>query len=137
MPADTGIDCNQPSVACNSDARAWPLGEVVKRYISLKRVTGSKPRTSTENFCQGARLRGKGLPAEVGGCNSPWAKHEVRRRRSSRIERRCGARLNDCRDVWRIRAGITLGEHRGIRAGQRIGLRMGMPPEQSNPIDTF
>ena len=62
----------------------------------------------------------------------------VRRKRSSRIER-CNwhATQRLPRDVRRIRAGITLGEHRGIRAGQRIGLRMGMPPEQSNPIDTF
>ncbi len=57
-----------------SMSSSTPLDEVVGTYLSLKRVTGSKPGTvATEN--QGARLKLKGLPAEVGGSNNPLEPH--------------------------------------------------------------
>jgi hypothetical protein len=55
---------------------ARPLGEVAKTYTSLLvgrvRVTGSVPVSSTKKaFFQGARLKRRDYPAEVGGRNSP------------------------------------------------------------------
>ena len=112
---------------------------MVREYNSLRRVTGSTPCAPETNTYQGARLEGNrdyppGEDGEaaiaMGSRCKPCGRKGIETDDHTRVVRRA-PRLPSL--------GSRVYEDHGeqIAGGNALACVMGLPPEKSNPIDTF